>query len=162
MELEFQLTKGDYKEYSRYTNQRIIGANKYFVWGRYGLYLFLFILLVYFDDQRYQYGVIGVGLGFIFYLYYNHLWFRHYEMSEWIILAPQKIICTAKGLEIKIPKAKSVLEWEYYFDFEETENLFLLFIESNLANMIPKRIFKDENQMKEFRKLCQDKILAKN
>lgn len=162
MELEFQLTKENYQEFSRHGNQKIMEANKNFSRGRYALYFLLFILLVYFDDQRYQYAVVGVALGFIFYLYYYHLWLNHYKMTKWTVLDPQKVVFTKKEIRVETPKAKSVLKWKYFFVFEETENLFLLFIDSNLANIIPKRAFKDEAQMEKFRKLCKDNIPAQN
>jgi hypothetical protein len=51
------------------------------------------------------------------------------------------------------PAGKTELPWKIYLRARETRNLFLLYVQKDLANVIPKRSFADESDIARFRAL---------
>jgi hypothetical protein len=63
-----------------------------------------------------------------------------------------------EGLHFKTTAIDSTLGWSYYDKILEDSVVFLLSYGKNMCTVIPKRVFKDEDEMNRFRNLIQTKI----
>ena len=53
------------------------------------------------------------------------------------------------------------IKWSAFSRFLETKNLFLIFRQRNVFNVIPKRIFRDASEIENFRQLLKKKLLSR-
>jgi len=63
-----------------------------------------------------------------------------------------------EGFNQQTTNSDLTVKWPAIIKFKETRNLFLVYPSKQFCYLIPKRAFKDESQVKEFRKLLDRKI----
>ncbi|HEY9430863.1 MAG TPA: YcxB family protein [Blastocatellia bacterium] len=70
------------------------------------------------------------------------------------------IICWAdeEGFSQQTTNSDSKIKWPALIKFRETRNLFLIYPSKQMCYLIPKRVFTNEGQVKEFRELLHQKI----
>ncbi len=64
----------------------------------------------------------------------------------------------AEQLEIKNRDASENLSWQKFYDVVEDEHFFLIYSDTNIFLIIPKRVFKTLNHQAAFRELLKSKI----
>jgi hypothetical protein len=79
------------------------------------------------------------------------------ENNFWHELVSLKV--TESGMELKTAKVSLKLKWQFYSQFLETENLFVIYVDesSNIPHFFPKQAFNRE-QCQAFRELLYSKI----
>jgi hypothetical protein len=70
----------------------------------------------------------------------------------------RKLQVREDGLSMIEATAESRVTWDHYLQFTETPNLFLLYVATNAAEFIPKRVFPTEMAMNGFRTLLERNI----
>ena len=71
---------------------------------------------------------------------------------------PRTITPYAEGLGVSDPFSQTHIQWQGFVGFEETRNLFLLYIGRFTAYFIPKRAFPGQAEVEQFRALCQHSV----
>ncbi len=64
---------------------------------------------------------------------------------------PVTVKIDEKGIWMASSTAESVLKWDYFSWFSQTQNLFLLFRGTSLSIILPKRAFANEADLEQFR-----------
>ncbi len=71
---------------------------------------------------------------------------------------PLMVDITEDDLHIISPHEEGRVKWSAFSRFLETKSLFMLFRQRNTFNVIPKRIFRDANEIENFRNMLRRKI----
>jgi len=74
------------------------------------------------------------------------------------IAEPAKTVFSEQGLETKTKSIHSNRAWESYEKIFETDSDFIFFQKENAFAAIPKRFFKNQNQIDELRQLIGEKL----
>lgn len=164
MELEFQLTKEDYKEYQSHCNTIVKSINRQrkkirweFIWT-----IVIFVTLYALGKQYFDENLAYIFAGFFLSIIVFYIITKIYSSSylpinpdcfsvQNIKLGKNEVINTSSLCTIRA-------KWQWFVGFVETPNLCLMIVDYGRAIPIPKRAFKDEAQMEEFRQLCREKI----
>lgn len=65
---------------------------------------------------------------------------------------------SSEKIEFKTDNINSILQWNHYITFKESEHVFYLIYGKNMLTILPKRAFKTKNTEEEFRKLLMSKL----
>ena len=99
-------------------------------------------------------------LGFVWFFLYRQL--RGWQQRAWdsnpIWHRPRRVHIDDDGITFTDPVSEHRSSWAAYVKFDETPNLFLLFLTSMTAEMIPKRAFPDAKSLDDFRELLSRTI----
>lgn len=149
MELEYRIRGSDYREFSnQYQGQVIPEAKRISDLKRFGVFLLgsllTFILFA-------VWWVLGLLALFVFLGFYQFRLGSHLIFTQRLIINPGQVALDSE-------KSRKNFEWDQIEILGETENLFVLVTEFKRGLMVPKRAFKNEAQMEEFRQLCQENI----
>jgi len=166
MELEFQLSEKDYKEFWQYSCRASIvpnRKNKKLNWLfliTLGLVLLVVALVYYFFPEQREFVFLGIVIGAFVVLLLVGASSKSMSLSNQDMFDPQKIMIGEKQVINSSQKCTFEAQWTWFLGFVETPNLFILLVDKGRGIPLPKRAFKDEAQMEEFRKLCREKIPA--
>lgn len=179
MELEFELTREDYKEFVKHAYSRMArigkGKMKFFV-----LNLVAWVLI----------GIAATGV-FRFYEMYDGIDFLHLNLAflflgfsvVWLIvitvyqqkfylryaldehghlLKPQVASITEETIDISTNVSNQTYAWSAIQGSEYSDNLAYLFIDNGQALIFPKRAFESDSQMEAYVALVDSKLSAGN
>lgn len=139
--------------------------NKYWFKKNFSKKLIIYIALVlglYFylnyDSTPFNYNdVIGLVIILLFFagLYFGIMKLiesnsKKMPADKGLILGKKKISLTEDGIIEESELAKSTIKWEAIKSVEGTKELILIFLESNVALVIPKRDFEIESDIEKF------------
>lgn len=71
---------------------------------------------------------------------------------------PQRVVLEETGVTIETQTSTTVMKWTHFPHFSETQNLFLLMVSQQSAQLIPKRAFASPAEINEFRGFAQAHI----
>lgn len=101
--------------------------------------------------------LMGFWLSGIYYWYIpwaSRRYFRQYESMRLV----QRYEANDSGLQIRGEHGEARLEWGDFVRWKEGRQEFLLYVNSRQYLIFPKRCFRSENDMLEFRRLAQSGI----
>ena len=75
-----------------------------------------------------------------------------------IILGERTLTVDTEQVQSTTPTASTTYQWSAIKRWEQTTNLYLLYITSNAALILPKRVFKSEIEQEKFESLLKTKI----
>lgn len=163
MQLEYRLSLKDYQE----ANQAHLKSQRwiyFFFW--FFMLLGLFFLATFFlANTSIDLFVIVWFLFFpiiLFNPYFSNPIKNYFISRAWKGLPnlhhPITIDVDEERLKIKTFNCESSLQWQFHIKAIETKNLFILYQAKTLFNMLPKRAFSSDEEVKEFRELLRTKI----
>jgi len=106
------------------------------------------------ESFRYGGGVTLIVLAVFFVLL---AWLQPFLATRRTILRPQEWRLTDERVQIQTPVGSTEIHWEAYVKYRETRELFLLYLQRNLAQFIPKRVLTAQ-QIEEVRSLIASHI----
>ncbi len=77
------------------------------------------------------------------------------------ILEPTEFTFSENGVDSISPSSSHKVSWITFVKIQEQKEDFLLYPQKNFLYVIPKRAFRDEPQMKDFRNLIREKMDTK-
>lgn len=166
MELSFQLSKKDFREYIResfkiyYSNSEmkyVLPILNFLIYLPVGLFIYAIIELkqTTFGREEELASVALYGLLFFFAI---RILLHVYRSKRWVslaienngrFLAPSTMKIARDGISMKSDTHKFDLEWSAVLRTKETGNLLLLFFDSADAVVIPKRAFGDADAQRQ-------------
>jgi hypothetical protein len=164
MTLRFDLTDAEFAEYQKYFYKKRV------TW-RTWLYLSVAILLFGFKlYKRHAFDeggtlvlmVSGIELMYLSALF-GAIWFYALQFisrsrklkaeDKEIVLGEREITFGAHQIEAKEAHCESIYYWKALKKWEQTQNLYLLFLTDDTAILVPKRVFKSTEEQAEFEQL---------
>lgn len=70
----------------------------------------------------------------------------------------RRYLFSPDGIAAETPLGNATVKWGAYRYVIETERLFLLYAQASFANIVPKRCFRNEDDLSSFRALGKDKL----
>jgi hypothetical protein len=163
MQLEYRLSLKDYQE----ANQAHLKLQRwvyFFFW--FFILLGLFSIIIYFVSGR-QLDVFVIIYLLVFPTILVNPYFSNPIKNSFIsriwkglptLHHPITIEVNEEVLKIKTINSESSIQWQLYTKAVETKSLFMLYEAKMLFYMIPKRAFRSDEQVEEFRELLRTKI----
>ena len=74
------------------------------------------------------------------------------------ILGERTLTVSTENVKLKSAVGETTLLWNGIKKWEQTPNLYLLYITHNSAHLIPKRVFSTETERQEFETLLKTKV----
>ena len=84
--------------------------------------------------------------------------FRAMWEADPTVHTPRTLTPYAEGIAIADPFSQTHARWQAFVAFDETTNLFLLYVGRFMPYIIPKRAFPTQQDADQFRALCQHSI----
>jgi YcxB-like protein len=125
-------------------------------------------------------GIMGLGLGLVFYVYADHVLGLFLTAFSIFLLLLQLVIpslvfarlyrrnsrmfgmrtvtVSDSGIVSDHQLGHSESGWSMYEKFRETQNLFLLYQTTDLIGIVPKRVFANAAELQQFRTLIASKV----
>lgn len=167
MQLEYQLTPQEYKDFNYYTSwsapEKRNARLKYYL-GSLGFYFLFFVVISLISKKNPT--IIGLvvfsvfAILFMFYLKWRvRRQIERYvdklvkESGESRIFARSELSITERGIHEKSIDAETSYQWSAVLKRAEAYNCYYLYINSRLALVIPKRVFGSTQEKQEFEKL---------
>ncbi|MDY6783197.1 MAG: YcxB family protein [Cyanobacteriota bacterium] len=160
MKIEYRLSLSDYKE-----------TNKFHSKSQKFQYLMLWLL-----------SIVSIFYGVLYTIYI----FNIYQIVFWILLAllvnpeinlvqrlsmnyawknqsgafrePMEVEILEEGISRTTPNSQSFTRWPIFTKFIETQNLFILYQGKRSIDIVPKRAFESEEQIREFKIILDENI----
>jgi len=70
----------------------------------------------------------------------------------------RRYLFSPDSIAAETPLGNATVKWEAYRYVIETSKLFLLYAQANFANIVPKRCFRNEDEISSFRVLAKEKL----
>ena len=174
MSFTYSITDSEFKEYVQNFYKKTFSTKFYWIFGLIALVLIL--LNVYnwssnkpIEDSGNGSNIIGSLLNWGFWIViFIALWAfimkRMGVMSSIkdqdreTILGERTLTFNAENVKIKSAVGETTLLWNGIKKWEQTPNLYLLYITHNSAHLIPKRVFATEIERQEFETLLKTKV----
>jgi len=112
-----------------------------------------------FAEERLQ-ALIPVLIGLIL-LFRIHLSAKLLFKRDFAGQDEIKLAVSDSGIEFLTGKGSGNLKWSAFLRYTETKHLFMLYSQSNIFNLIPKRAF-DPQDLLEFRQMLQQNLAARS
>lgn len=157
--VEYQLTFDEYLEAQRtYIKTSRFTYYSYWVFGILGIVVGI-IGIVMVPLVAASYGAVLLGTLLVLSVtLFHHLRVARLWKKEQNISKPLSVDIAEDDLHIISPNEDGRIKWAAFNRFLETKNLFMIFRQRNMFNVIPKRIFKDLGEVELFRNLLRRKI----
>ena len=161
MEVEFEITRKDYLDFSTYhffkhqVGSQIITAVA-------GFFLFIFLI---FKDRT---GINLLTLLFLGVFYFScyglyiFFWLLHTKnipQDKGSILGLKKLDFTEEAINFSDQNSNGSYKWATIMNTAETKKAFYLYCDSNMAIVVPKRVFTDSSKLDEFRTMLKRRSL---
>lgn len=159
--LEHNITLDDYIE----ANKVYIRTSKFNYYGHWvlGILALIFgVIGVLINPNRIEgYGAILCGIYFVSaptFLYRRRM--EKKWKSEPSISEPLVVTITEDEIIVKSPYEEGITKWKAFTHYIETKNLFLIFRQQNVFNVVPKRAFENQDMENKFRNLLQKEFIT--
>lgn len=161
MKLEIEITRLDYLNFNKYFFVKTRLKKTVFT----GLITILSLQIILnrteFDLFTTVVSTVVCVVVYFFAIYFSILSTESKPKDDSIILGSKEMEFNEDAILCESSAASSIVNWSIIKSLEEGRTAFYLFIESNSAFIIPKRYFKSEEQLNEFKNLIQSKIKVK-
>ncbi len=159
MKLEFQYAFRDYHEANR-AHLKSRPLQYYGLWTVAVASILAGLMGLEFFSNKYA-AITALALGGIMILSLTSLYRRRvarvWRASRNLHL-PVTADVTADGLRVRNANGESNITWRTFTGFIETPELFLVYQSSRLFTMFPKRAFRNDARMDEFRELLRSRV----
>lgn len=170
--LKFDLTEQDYIEFNYYywitLNKK--KRRKMYLWAIGPILFFLLLIIAFkgfkFEEYKFTEFVLilwGFLLCFLF-MPASKAKIRKMALAQIAsgknsgLLGSREIILAEDGVFTSVEYFKSEIQWEGFEKMEEDPKYFFIFMHTNNALIVPKRIFSDSNEPDALRNLVQSRI----
>ncbi len=123
---------------------------------RYGLILYLLIVLYFIVLALINHGSTGVGQSIVLLLFFILI----YYLTKWIVirkpttnsdvLGEHIIVIEGNGLLEKTKVDESIYEWKNFLRIKQNREYILLYFKNNSVHIIPKSVFSDNKSAETF------------
>lgn len=172
MQIEYRLSLRNYQEANQ-THLKLLRWNYFLFWFStlFGLFFLLLFLLSLLDDKPIVFTVLFLLFPTVWFLFFPIILFNPYFSNpiksyfrerDWKNLVylhqPMSVEVTEEMLKFKSSNFERSVEWQFYIQAVETNQLFIFYEANPSFYMIPKRAFSSDQQVEEFRELVLTKI----
>jgi YcxB-like protein len=174
MTLRFSITHDEYSEFTKYFNKKAFTGN--LKW--YGIIILtLFFINLYFSTTKKYLDIEssgGISTSYtstvlnwlLLFVIFIALWWliikrvrkKTLNVDAEILFAERQMVFEEEKVYLKTDFSETTYKWFAFNRFEQTSNIFILFITSNMAVIIPKRAFDNPQQKADFEILVKRKI----
>jgi hypothetical protein len=100
-------------------------------------------------------GIVGLVVEYLVWTFYLPRKIRHLHLQQKDFASPFTYWWDAEFIEAKSDSGQSKRKWRNYAKFKESETIFLLYHADNMFEALPKKWFRDQAQIDEFRQFAQ-------
>jgi hypothetical protein len=175
MTLKFNITQEEYTEFTKHFYKKALTGN----WKMYvGIAVVLIAFNLYTSTSRHDFeSENGEGtsisytssiLNWLFFiaLFGGLWWFILKRISKnklksndsMALLAEREMIFEEDKVQLNMQYSETTYRWGAFQKFDQNSNLYFLYIASNMAVLIPKRVFENPQQQAEFEALVKRKM----
>ena len=158
MKLTIDITREDYADYNKFHFVKTRLKRSIIV-----ILATLIIVEIFLNKDKFDLtstiisSIAGVGM-YVFIIYRSFNKIKKIPVDGGHILGQKEIEFTEEKYYSKTKNSEGSAEWSTIKSIEENKKSFYLYVDKNMAIMVPKRVFKDETEMNEFRNLVTRKI----
>ena len=174
MSFTYSITDSEFKEYVQNFYKKTFSTKFYWIFGF--MVLVVILLTVYNwssnesnEDSGNSSNIIGSLLSWVFWIVLMvGLWAfivkrmgalsSIKDQDREAILGERTLTISTENVKIKSAVGETTLLWNGIKKWEQTPNLYLLYITHNSAHLIPKRVFSTEIERQEFETLLKTKV----
>jgi len=161
--MKIKLTRQDYLEFNKFVflKERIYRSSKIAIF-----FIFIWIILLNYKQPFDLTEIIielicftaiwGLMILLIYWFTFNKL--KNMPDSDGEILGEKIYIISEEGLKQISVNSETFTKWIGFKFYAETDKYIFLFVDKIAAYIIPKRIFKDQNELLEFTDIVKSKI----
>lgn len=161
MKLDIEITRLDYLDFNKYFFVKARLKKTIFT----GLITVLSLQIILnrneFDLKATVVSTIACIVVYFFAIYFSILRTESKPKDDSPILGRKEMEFNDDSILCESPAVSSIVNWSAIKSLDEGRTAFYLFMDSNSAYIIPKRYFKSEEQLNEFKNLIQSKITVK-
>lgn len=174
MNIEYTLTRKDYREFLQLTYKRIARIGKgnlkffslnlvawIFIGMAFAAAVQFYDVYAWFDFFHLNSALIFLGIGFAWLVgisVYQRRFYLHYSIdNEGHLLQQHHASITEDAIEVSSSMTRASYSWSAFQGRECSKNLVCLYIDNGQAIIFPKRAFQGENQFEEFIALFDSK-----
>jgi hypothetical protein len=167
MKIEANITRKDYGEFNQYyfLKKGIIARNKW-------LFLLLFLFILFLRNIRNNFDILSFVKDIfidivLFLIFYKILLYVVVKIAEktsinnGAVIGKRTFTLTEEELIEESNVNRNYQKWSSILSLDENKNLIFLFIDNNVAYIIPKRDFKDKNEEELIKNYIRIKIKNK-
>ena len=158
MKLLIEITREDYSEFNKFHFIQT-KLKKTIIFGL----LTVIILQLFLNRDRFDLTATIIST-FIAAIFYAFVIIRSLNKTKNIpdnngaILGEKEIEFTESNISYKTKNSQGTSEWASIKNLKESPKAFYLYMDTNLAMLVPKKVFKDSSEMGEFKELVKRKI----
>jgi hypothetical protein len=127
----------------------------------FGVFMIAMGLLGFFVNRTQPLGAIAPIIIGLFLIFRLHLTARAYFKRDFAQGAEVTMETSDYGISFSEPKGNSESQWDRFVRYAETNSLFLLYFQTNLFQVVPKRAFAPGEESN-FREVFREKLGAKS
>jgi YcxB-like protein len=171
MTLKFNITQEEYAEFTKHFHKKVLTGNS-IVFAVIAVVLIAWNIFMLYNPLHFKRKRIVVmpdayyHVLFFMILLCGIMWFtvkksrkQTIKIDEPLVyLATQEMIIEEDNVQVKTTTSETTYLWEAFVKLEQTPHLFLLFMASNTALLIPKRAFENSQQQADFEALVKRKM----
>ena len=123
---------------------------------------FAYIIFGFFNNKSNLPTIFGISFFFLYLLAWYSIYVPYkakkvYKQQKSLQI-PFEVVVTKEGLNCSNEIGKSSIPWSNFLKWKENKNLFLIYHSDVIFQMLPKRLFKDLDELNSFRLVLSSNI----